>query len=331
MNAEKQRLHEANTDQKNWRRFGPYLSERQWGTVREDYSPGGDAWNYTTFDQARSRTYRWGEEGLAGFCDDEQKLCLSVALWNGQDAFLKDQLFGLSGPQGNHGEDVKEQYYFLDATPTHSYQKLLYKYPQAAFPYDKLVQENRKRNRLQPEFELLDTDIFADGRYFDVFVEFAKADEEDLLFKYTVVNRGLAPATIEVLPQLWFRNTWMWGLDDYKPELKALNDKSVQVSHRALGNLTWYADGAPELLFCDNYTNPARVKGHPSNEQYFKDGLHEYVVGGKQQAVNPARTGTKAAARYRLALQPGESQTVRLRLGPADLPAPFADFDPVFA
>ena len=330
MNAEQERLREANTDQKNWRRFGPYLSERQWGTVREDYSAGGDAWNYTTFDQARSRTYRWGEEGLAGFCDAEQKLCLSVALWNGQDAFLKDQLFGLSGPQGNHGEDVKEQYYFLDATPTHSYQKLLYKYPQTAFPYDKLLQENKKRTRKQPEYELLDTDAFADGRYFDVLVEVAKADAEDLLFKYTVVNRGPQDATLQVLPQLWFRNTWLWGLDDYKPELKALSNNSIQVNHRALGELTWYADGAAELLFCDNYTNPARVAGHPSGEQYFKDGLHEYVVGGNKKAVNPARTGTKAAARYSLTLQPGESRTIRLRLGSTGLREPFADFDQVF-
>ena len=319
-------MQEANTGQQPWRHFGPYLSERQWGTVREDYSAGGDAWNYTTFDMARSYTYRWGEEGLAGFCDTEQLLCLSVALWNGQDAMLKDQLFGLSGPQGNHGEDVKEIYYFLDATPTHSYQKLLYKYPQAAFPYEELLAENKKRTRQQPEYELLDTGVFAENRYFDVFVEMAKAAADDLLFQYTLVNRGPEAATIQVLPQLWFRNTWTWGYDDYRPSLNALDGSTVRVSHRALGELTWYAEDAPALLFCDNHTNVPRLDRHPSGEQYYKDGLHEYVVQGNAAAVNPARTGTKAAAHYTLTLQPGETRTVRLRLGAPGQAAPFADF-----
>ncbi len=331
MNAENQRLHEANTGKKDWRHYGPYLAERQWGTVREDYSAGGDAWNYTNFDMARSYAYRWGEEGLAGFCDTRQKLCLSLALWNGQDPFLKEQLFGLSGPQGNHGEDVKELYYFLDATPTHSYQKLLYKYPQAAFPYEELVKENAARNRQQPEYELLDTGLFDQGRYYDVFVEMAKADADDLLFQYTIVNRGPEATTLHVLPQLWFRNTWTWGLDDYRPGLKALSNNAVQVSHRELGELTWYLADEAELLFCDNHTNVQRIDGHPSGEQFYKDGINGYVVDAKKGAVNPARTGTKAAAQYTLTLQPGETQRVRLRLGPAGLAAPFADFEQIFA
>jgi hypothetical protein len=328
LNTEKQRLREANTNQKDWRQFGPYLSERQWGTVREDYSAGGDAWNYTNFDIARSYAYRWGEEGLAGFCDSQQLLCQCLALWNGQDPFLKEQLFGLSGPQGNHGEDVKEVYYYLDSTPTHSYQKLLYKYPQAAFPYKQLVQENAARDHLAPEYELLDTGIFDEGRYFDVFVEMAKADTADLLFQYTIVNRGPEAATVHVLPQLWFRNSWAWGYDDYRPQLAALGDSTISVAHRELGALAWYADGQPELLFCDNNTNVQRLDHHPAaNESYFKDGLHEYVVEGKASAVNPARVGTKAAAHYVLTLQPGETRQLRLRLGPAGQAQPFADFE----
>ncbi|QKG55806.1 glucosidase [Hymenobacter sp. BRD128] len=331
MTPEHQRLLEADTDQQPWRRFGPYLSERQWGTVREDYSANGDAWNYTTHDQARSRAYRWGEEGLAGFCDSGQRLCLSLALWNGQDAILKDQLFGLSGSQGNHGEDVKELYYFLDNTPTHSYQKLLYKYPQRAFPYEQLVGENKKRTRRDPEFELLDTGIFADGRYFDVFVEYAKAGPEDILIQYTIFNRGAAEAVLHVLPQLWFRNTWAWGYDNYRPSLTARADGTVQLSHRELNSLTCYADGAPEWLFCDNNTNTQRLFNAPSTEHFFKDGIHNYVVNNQQDAVNPARTGTKAAAHYLLTLAPGASQQVRLRLGPAGLVQPFADFAQLIA
>jgi hypothetical protein len=327
MNPELQRLAEADAQQKPWRRFGPYLSERQWGTVREDYSASGDAWNYSTHDQARSRAYRWGEEGLAGFCDDKQLLCLGLALWNGQDAFLKEQIFGLSGPQGNHGEDVKEVYYFLDSTPTHSYQKLLYKYPQRAFPYQELVDENAKRDRKQPEYELIDTGIFAENRYFDVFVEYAKADAEDLLVQYTIVNRGPDEAPLHVLPQLWFRNTWAWGYDDYRPGFTATPEGTVQVTHRDLGELTWYADGEAEWLFCDNATNCERVYGSPSEEPFRKDGINDYVVDGQTKAVNPARIGTKAAAHYQLTLAPGATHTVRLRLGPAGQDQPFADFD----
>jgi len=330
MTAEHQRLLEADTDQKPWRRFGPYLSERQWGTVREDYSATGDAWNYTTHDQARSRAYRWGEEGLAGICDDGQRLCVGLALWNGQDAILKEQLFGLSGPQGNHGEDVKEIYYFLDNTPTHSYQKLLYKYPQRAFPYEQLLDENKARDRKQPEFELLDTGVFAESRYFDVFVEYAKADTDDLLIRYTLVNRGPEAATLHVLPQFWFRNTWSWGLDDYRPSLASAPDGPLQVRHRELGELTCYADGGPEWLFCDNNTNTERLFNCASPEQFFKDGINNHLVGQQKNVLNPARTGTKAAAHYPLMLAPGASQQVRLRLGPDGLTQPFADFDAIF-
>ncbi len=326
MNPELTRLAQADAAEKPWRRFGPYLAARQWGTVREDYSAGGDAWRYLPFEQARSRAYRWGEEGLGGFCDDRQRLCFGLALWNGQDAILKDQLFGLSGPQGNHGEDVKELYYFLDNTPTHSYQKFLYKYPQAAFPYQQLLDENARRTRQNPEFELLDTGVFAENRYFDVFAEYAKADADDLLIQLTVVNRGPDAATLHLLPQLWFRNTWSWGYDDPRPALTAQADNSVLASHAELGELTWHAEGGPELLFCDNETNTPRLFGEPAPGRFFKDGFHDYVVDKKGDAVNPARTGTKAAAHYVLPLAAGATQQVRLRLGPAGLAAPFAGF-----
>ncbi|TVT39468.1 glucosidase [Hymenobacter setariae] len=331
MTPEYQRLAEANANQKPWRRFGPYLAERQWGTVREDYSAGGDAWNYTTFDQARSRAYRWGEEGLGGFCDDRQLLCLGLALWNGQDAILKEQLFGVSGAQGNHGEDVKEVYYYLDATPTHSYQKMLYKYPQGAFPYEQLLHENGKRTRHDPEYELLDTGIFADNRYFDVFIEYAKADAEDLLIQLTVVNRGPDEATLHLLPQLWFRNTWDWGYEDEKPTLSATPEGAVRLAHQDLAELAWYADEQPELLFCDNESNDERLYGRASSGEFFKDGIHNYIVNGAQQAVNLARTGTKVAAHYPLVLAAGATRRVRLRLGPPGQAEPFADFDAVLA
>ena len=327
MNAEQQRLREADADEKHWRRFGPYVSERQWGTVREDYSASGDAWNFTTFDQARSRAYRWGEEALAGICDDQQHLCLAVGLWNERDPILKEQLFGLTGPQGNHGEDVKESYYYLDNTPTHSYQKLLYKYPQAAFPYADLLAQNAARTRLQPEYELLDTSIFAESRYFDVLVEYAKAGPEDLLMQLTVVNRGPDPAPLHLLPQLWLRNTWELGYDDYRPNLKALSTSAVQVTHRDLGEYSWYADGSVELLFCDNNSNTERLYGVKSDELFFKDGINDYLVDKQAGTLNPAREGTKVAAHYHATVAAGATWQVRLRLGPPGLAEPFADFE----
>src|SRR5438876_4644115 len=298
-----------------WRRWGPYLSERQWGTVREDYSPHGNAWEYVPHDHARRRAYRWGEDGIAGISDDQQRLCLSLALWNGKDPILKERIFGLTNNEGNHGEDAKELYYYLDATPTHSYLKMLYKYPQREFPYGRLVEENRCRGKDQPEFELLDTGIFDDDRYFDVFVEYAKADAEDILMLVTVHNRGPEAATIHLLPQLWFRNTWAWKPDAKKPQLSLGKNITVSVKHAELGDYTLNCDGKPEMLFCDNETNARRLYGLADAQGFFKDGLDEYVVHGNQSAVNPNRTGTKAGALYKLTIPAGKSTSVRLRLG----------------
>jgi hypothetical protein len=330
--AEKQRLAEDRSGKQNWKRFGPYLSERQWGTVREDYSPHGNAWEYLPHDHARSRAYRWGEDGIAGISDDQQRLCLSLALWNGKDPILKERIFGLTNSEGNHGEDAKELYYYLDATPTHSYLKMLYKYPQREFPYGQLVEENarRKGDASQPEFELLDTGIFDDDRYWDVFVEYAKADAEDILMRVTVHNRGPEAATIHLLPHLWFRNTWSWKPDAKKPQLSAGKNGSVLAKHAKLGDFTLACDGKPELLFCDNETNARRLYGQADVQGFFKDGLDEYVVHGNQSAVNPNRTGTKAGALYKLTIPAGNSTSVRLRLGKTANAKPFADFDAIF-
>lgn len=334
MTSEQQRLEDP-----AWRQWGPYVSDRQWGTVREDYSSNGDAWNYTTHDMARSYTYRWGEEGIAGFCDDKQQLCLALALWNGQDPILKERFFGLTNQEGNHGEDVKELYYYLDNTPSHSYQRMLYKYVQAAYPYQQLIDENRQRTRLDPEFELLDTGLFDDDRYFDVFVEYAKASARDILMAITIHNRGPEPATLHVLPTLWFRNTWIWGDDtdgvpNYQPNLSLKPDGVVSVEESSLGNYACYADGQPDWLFCENESNIARLYNVHTGSAYPKDGINNYVVNG-QQTVNPARTGTKAAAHYVVSVAAGSSVTIRVRLAEMDetcqhLPQPFADFDQVF-
>ena len=318
MNIEQSRLEEARTKNTPWKKWGPYLSERQWGTVREDYSESGDAWNYFTHDQARSRAYRWGEDGLAGISDDRQRLCFALALWNGKDPILKERLFGLSNSEGNHGEDVKEYYFYLDSTPTHSYMKYLYKYPQAAFPYDNLVATNRDRGRGKPEYELLDTGVFDQDRYFDVFVEYAKASPEDMLIQITVHNRGPEPATLQLLPTLWFRNDWSWGEDVARPTLRqTAQDKTggiVALSHRDLGERFFYAEGASALLFTENETNTERLVGTPNPSPYVKDGIGNFIVHGKKDAVNPEKTGTKVSAHYPLTLGAGESRTVRLRL-----------------
>jgi hypothetical protein len=314
----------------DWRRWGPYLSERQWGTVREDYSPGGDAWGYFPHDHARSRAYRWNEDGLAGVSDDQSRLCLALALWNGRDPILKERLFGLANTEGNHGEDVKEVYYYLDATPSHSYLKFLYKYPQREFPYARLIEENARRDRNQPEFELLDTGIFDDDHYFDVFVEYAKAGPDDLLMRVTVHNRGPEEAELRVLPQLWFRNTWSWEAGP-KPQLRAGQDNSVAATHAELGGYTLYCDGQPELLFCDNETNVRRLNGRQDVAGFFKDAFHEYIVGGKKEAVNPQRTGTKAGAHYKVSVPAGGSREIRLRLAASTVSGPFAAFDAIFA
>jgi hypothetical protein len=327
--AERQRLEEDRLGKQPWRRWGPYLSERQWGTVREDYSAGGDAWDYFTHDQARSRAYRWGEDGLAGVSDDEQQLCLALALWNGRDPILKERLFGLTNAEGNHGEDVKELYYYLDATPTHSYLKMLYKYPQREFPYARLVEENRRRGKGDPEFELLDTGVFDDDRYFDVFVEYAKAGPDDLLLQVTIHNRGPEEAAIHLLPQVWFRNTWSWKPGVARPALTVAGDQVVAVRHPELGVYWLHGDGAPALLFCDNETNAPRLFGGNGAPGSYKDAFHEYVVHGRRDAVNPGRAGTKAAFHYALAVPAGGSACVRLRLTNEPAAEPFGSFDEV--
>jgi hypothetical protein len=332
MSAEKQRLHETEAGQRHWRLWGPYLTERQWGTVREDYSAGGTAWDYFPHDHARSRAYRWGEDGIAGISDDNQNLCLALAVWNGRDPILKERLFGLNNAEGNHGEDVKEIYYYLDATPTHSYLKMLYKYPQREFPYAQLVEENARRKSQPelPEFELLDTGIFDDDRYFDVFVEYAKGDPEDILMRVTVHNRGPDEATIHLLPQLWFRNSWSWQPDSARPEIARTNRGVLTARHAEFGDYSFYADGTPEILFCDNDTNVRRLYGQNEAAGYFKDAFHEYVVHGNPAAVNPQNSGTKAGVLHVLAVPAGGSKQIRLRLSKPGSRKPFSDFDSIF-
>jgi hypothetical protein len=327
--TEQKRLNEAREARIPWKKWGPYLSERQWGTVREDYSTDGNAWNYFSHDQSRSRAYRWGEDGLAGFSDDKQLLCFALAVWNGHDPILKERLFGLTNSEGNHGEDVKEYYFYLDSAPTHSYMKYLYKYPQREYPYRDLVETNRRRSREEFEYELLDTGIFDDDRYFDVFVEYAKADPEDVLIKISVHNRGPEAAQIHVLPTLWFRNTWSWGDDEPKPEMRQVEGDRIQASHPQLGEYTLQCEGAAELLFTENESNASRLWGQSNPSPYVKDAFHEYVIAGKKDAVNPSKTGTKAAAHYVLDAPAGGSKVVRLRLSAKPAAKAFADFDKV--
>jgi hypothetical protein len=329
--TEQKRLNEARQSAVPWKKWGPYLSERQWGTVREDYSQDGNAWDYFSHDQARSRAYRWGEDGLAGISDDQQQLCFAVALWNGRDPILKERLFGLTNSEGNHGEDVKEYYFYLDSTPTHSYMKYLYKYPQQEFPYRDLVETNRRRSREESEYELLDTGVFDADRYFDVFVEYAKADPEDILIRITVHNRGPEIAALDVLPTLWFRNTWSWDEGVVKPKLGQVNNGRVVASHPELGERTLCCDGEPELLFTENESNANRLWGQPNGSPYVKDAFHNYVVLGNREAGNPSKTGTKAGARYYLQIPAGGSKTLRLRLSAGVVSHPFATFDQVFA
>jgi hypothetical protein len=322
MTQEEIRRAESRAKTKHWKRWGPYLSERAWGTVREDYSPYGTAWEYLPHDHARSRTYRWNEDGIAGICDRRQFICFSVAMWNGRDPILKERLFGLTGNEGNHGEDVKEYYFYLDNTPTHSYMKCLYKYPQTAFPYDHLVAENKRRGKSQPEYELLDTGVFNENRYFDVFVEYAKADVEDILIKITVTNHGPDPASIRLLPTIWFRNSWKWKFNRIRPEMhmqKVAPDPVIHLNHPQVEGHWLHCEGSPELLFTENETNQQRLFGVPNPSPYVKDSIDSYVVHGAQDAVNPHHTGTKAAADYALTIASGESSVVRLRLAPGDL------------
>jgi hypothetical protein len=335
--AEYERLREAHDNVAPWRKWGPYLSERQWGTVREDYSQDGNAWNYFTHDQARSRAYHWGEDGLAGISDNRQRLCFGLALWNEKDPILKERMFGLTNSEGNHGEDVKEYYFYLDSTPTHSYMKYLYKYPQAEFPYSNLVAGNQQRNRKDLEYELLDTGIFDQDRYFDVFVEYGKRTAEDLLIQITVANRGPEAAALHVLPTLWFRNTWVWWPDQPKPSLREISRKNnfrVIAAHAEIGDYLLYCEGDPTLLFTENETNNLRLFGTPNHTPYVKDGINNYIVNGEQDAINPAPEGTKAAAHYQLSVEAGKTATLRLRLcatTPATTSDPFGDFASVMA
>src|SRR5262245_50996692 len=333
--AEQQRLVEARERGVLWRKWGPYLSERQWGTVREDYSEDGNAWDYFSHDQARSRAYHWGEDGLAGFSDDKQFLCFSLALWNGNDPILKERLFGLTNSEANHGEDVKEYYFYLDSTPTHSYMKYLYKYPQAAYPYANLIETNRSRGRQDFEYELIDTGVFEENRYFDVFVEYAKAGPEDILVQITVCNRGPEAATLHVLPTVWFRNVWSWEEGAPRPELHQDGDSAIAVKHPDLGEWFFYAEGAQALLFTENETNNERLFGSSNRTPYVKDGINNCIVHGRQDAVNPEMKGTKASAHYSLTVGAGQSQTLRLRLSDVTpvaapskkgQPSPFSSF-----
>ena len=332
MTQEEKRLEENRNRQTHWKRWGPYLSERQWGTVREDYSADGAAWDYFSHEQSHYRTYRWGEDGILGISDNHQRLCFAIALWNGEDPVLKERIFGLTGSQGNHGEDVKEYYFYLDSTPTHSYMKGLYKYPQAAYPYAQLIEENQRRDRHALEFELLDTGIFDEDRYFDVFVEYAKAAAEDILIQITAINRGPETKTLHLLPTLWFRNTWSWGNKETKPTLKLIKPGIVEASHPTLGQRYLYCEGRTELLFTENETNSQRAFGVANASPYVKDGIHNYIVSDRKDAVNPSQMGTKVAGKYVLEISAGERQKIKLRL--SDNPSftsPFSSsFDDLF-
>ena len=333
MSAERKRL-ERGSDKALWHRWGPYLSERQWGTVREDYSPYGTAWEYLPHDHARSRAYRWGEDGIAGICDRYQQLCVAAAFWNGQDRIIKERLFGLTGNEGNHGEDVKEYYFFLDALPSHAYMKMLYRYGQREYPYAQLVAENRRRTRLDPEYELFDTGIFDDDRFFDIVVEYAKAGYDDILMRITVTNRGPERAPLTLLPSIWFRNVWSWRAGVAKPMLQEEPSehaaKVVRATHDRLGTYRFYCQDADELLFTENETNYERLFNVANPSPYVKDGINDCVVSADRDGINPAQCGTKAAARYALDIKPGEAAVVRLRLSNRSLSAPFDGFDKVF-
>jgi len=320
MTQEELRLQEDRQRKVNWKRWGPYLAERQWGTVREDYSPYGTAWDFFSHDQARSRAYRWGEDGLAGISDKHQLICFALALWNGRDPILKERIFGLTGSEGNHGEDVKEYYYYLDSTPTHSYMKFLYKYPQAEFPYGRLVEENRRRGKRDFEFELIDTGVFDGDRYFDVFIEYAKAGADDILVRIEAINRGPEPAELHLLPTLWFRNTWSWGLDARKPSVsrdETAEIAALKVYHHYYGDRWLYCEGKPELLLTENETNAQKLFGAGNGSSAVKDGINDCIIHGAKDAVHATEAGTKASAHYHATVAPGQSMTVRLRLSDA--------------
>ncbi len=335
--AEYQRLKDSRERKADWKKWGPYVSDRAWGTVREDYSRHGTAWEFFPHDHAHSRVYRWNEDGLAGVCNRFQNICLAVAFWNGQDPILKERLFGLTGNQGNHGEDVKEYYFYLDSTPTHSYMKMLYKYPQVEFPYGWLVNENGRRGRNEDEFELVDAlrDAWEAGRYFDIFIEYAKAGQEDILCRITAVNRGADPAPLHILPHLWYRNTWSWGYGRPRPRLRAIDSTTVYTDHRHIGERWWSVNDTGEddglLLFTENESNHERLWGGRNGSPYVKDSINDYVVSGRRSGLNPNREGTKVAAHFQAIIEPGDSYSVELRFSDVDHDEPFADFDEVMA
>lgn len=329
VSAEQNRLNENYSGTKNWLKWGPYLSERQWGTVREDYSAGGDAWNYITHDMARSKAYRWGEEGIGGFSDDKQLLCIGLGLWNGKDPVLKERLFGLTNGEGNHGEDVKELYYYLDSTPTHSYMKMLYKYVQEAYPYGRLIEENARRGKSDPEFELIDTDLFEQDQYFDVFVEYIKQAEDDILIQYTIYNRSSRDANLHVLPQIWFRNTWSWDPQPAKPKISHQDKSTLLLQCEQLGDYYCHIDQNGDLLFTENETNNERLYNSPNNAAFVKDGINNCVVNNNPSAVNPQKEGTKAAIWYQLNVPAQQSVQIRLRLSANHQADPFEGFDEI--
>jgi len=328
--AEQNRVNQQYAGQKAWLKWGPYLTERQWGTVREDYSPGGNAWDYTTHDTARSKVFRWGEEGIAGISDDQQVLCVGLALWNGKDAILKERLFGLNNGEGNHGEDVKELYYYLDNTPMHTYMQMLYKYPHSAFPYARLVEENAKRSRQEPEFELMDTGIFDEDKYFDVFISYAKNDVDDLLINYTIFNRSNEDAGLHILPQLWYRNNWNLNGEIAKPAISSIGQDKLLLHSEKQGKLYCYTDGKPEFLFTDNETNNERLYQSANASDFVKDGINDYLIHGNKKAINPAKTGTKVAVHYTKIIPAKQSISIKLRLSRSQLKAPFEDYDQIF-
>lgn len=323
---EKERLSDI-----TWKKWGPYVSNREWGLVREDYSPDGDAWNYTTHDTAEAKTYRWGEEGICGICDDLQKLVFSFGFWNRKDKMVKERFFGLTNGQGNHGEDVKEYYYYLDSTPTHSYMKMLYKYPQNAFPYEDLIKTNAERSKQEPEYELIDTGIFDKNEYFDIFIEYAKADDQDILIRLTIVNKSENTAPLVILPTLWFRNTWRWGYDDYMPRMNSEETNCITIQHKDLEIKNFYAEHAELSLFCDNETNNEKLYQWPNQSDYTKDGINEFVITGNSQSVNSKNMGTKAAVIIDENFKPKEEKVFKFRLTDKDLMKPFSDFDEIFS
>ena len=328
MPAERNRIEAANARDRHWRRWGPYLAERSWGNPREDYSPYGNAWEFFPHDHARSRTYRWTEDGIAGICDNHQRLCFAFAFWNGRDPILKERLFGVSGNEGNHGEDVKEYYFYLDNVPTHSYMKYLYKYPQMEYPYASLIGTNASRGRVEREHELIDTEAFQEDRYFDIFVEYAKQDVDDILARVTVINRGPDPATLHLLPTVWFRNTWSWGSGAPRPEMARDDSHHIRIHEQTLGDLRLWLEDAPPMLFTENETNTERLWGYPSGDRHYKDAFHEYIINSRRDAVSADDTGTKACGWYQFDLAPSGSKVLKFRLSAGQSPHP--NFDAVF-